>query len=145
MKRTVFQTRKILIELPLPEVWARLTDLARWPEWNPLCVKIQVPGGLHAGARFEYSNGQHSISAEITALEEPTRFVFIGRALGVTGVNSWRLQQSGPTATMVEVSEQMTGLLPFIFSRQFNLKLGGGLESCLSGLRQSFSRAIDQK
>lgn len=141
MKPSVFSKRKIQIELPPPEVWTRLTDLARWPEWNPLCVKIRVL----AGGRFEYSNGQHNISCEITELVEPTRFGFIGRAFGVTAMNSWRLQQFGPTATLVEVSEQMTGLLPFIFPKQFNQKLSAGLESWLSGLKQSFAKDIEPK
>ena len=60
-------------------------------------------------------------------------------------MNSWRLQQFGPTATLVEVSEQMTGLLPFIFPKQFNQKLSAGLESWLSGLKQSFAKDIEPK
>lgn len=138
MKRTVFQTRKIQIEVPPSEVWRRLTDLARWPEWNPLCVSVRADGNPLVGSRFEYSNGKHSVSAEIRELAEPTRFGFIGRAFGVTAVNSWRIEPLSPTETLVEVSEQMSGLLPSLFPGRFNQKLGAGLESCLAGLQRSF-------
>lgn len=137
MTPPVSQSRTLLIEVPPTEIWKRLTDLARWPEWNPLCERIEVVDPLLPGARFVYSNGQMNISAEITALIEPQRFAFRGRALGVTALNSWRLQPISSRTTLVEVREDMNGLLPLIFRKQFDSKLGTGLESWLVGLERS--------
>jgi uncharacterized protein YndB with AHSA1/START domain len=33
--------------------WARLTDLGRWPEWNPSCVGARAAGDLAPGTPLE--------------------------------------------------------------------------------------------
>jgi hypothetical protein len=76
---------RIAIDGSVPEVWAYLCDVGRWPEWAPTVEKGWVAGGapLRAGARVEQRAkvlfGFTRFRAQsVTAVEEPSRLAFAG-------------------------------------------------------------------
>jgi hypothetical protein len=76
---------RIAIDGSVPEVWAYLSNVGRWPEWAPTVEKGWVAGGasLQAGARVEQRAklpfGLTRFRAqEVTMVEEPSRMAFAG-------------------------------------------------------------------
>ncbi len=76
---------RIAIDGSVPEVWAYLSDVGRWPEWAPTVDKGWVAGGapLQAGARVEQRAklpfGLTRFRAQdVTLVEEPSRMAFAG-------------------------------------------------------------------
>lgn len=76
---------RIAIDGSVPEVWAYLVDVGRWPEWAPTVEKGWVAGDapLQAGARVEQRAklpfGLTRFRAQqVTEVEEPSRMAFAG-------------------------------------------------------------------
>jgi len=73
------------IDRSVPEVWAYVCDVGRWPEWAPTVLECRVWGGgpLQPGSRVEQrakgilgtSRGR---SQEVTAVDAPRSVAFAG-------------------------------------------------------------------
>jgi hypothetical protein len=81
-----FRTKsRLTISRSVPEVWAYICDVGRWPEWAPTVREGRVAGGapLAAGARIEqraklmFGLSRHRAQT-VTALEAPHRVAFAG-------------------------------------------------------------------
>ncbi len=76
---------RLTIAGSVPEVWAYLCDVKRWPEWAPTVRECWVAGGapLQPGARVEqrakgiFGSSRHR-AQNVTAVEEPRRLAFAG-------------------------------------------------------------------
>jgi hypothetical protein len=75
----------IKIASSVPEVWAYVCDVGRWPEWAPTVLECQVRGGgpLQPGSRVEQRaklilGMSRRRSQEVTAVEEPRSVAFAG-------------------------------------------------------------------
>lgn len=76
---------RITIAGSVPDVWAYLCDVGRWPEWAPTVLEARVRGGapLQPGSRvdqrakgiFGLSRGR---SQEVTDVEAPRYMAFAG-------------------------------------------------------------------
>ena len=75
---------RITIASSVPEVWAYVCDVGRWPEWAPTVLECRVRGGgpLQAGSRVEQRAKDlwwtHGRSQEVTAVEAPRHLAFAG-------------------------------------------------------------------
>jgi hypothetical protein len=76
---------RLTIASSVPEVWAYICDVGRWPEWAPTVRGSWVTGGapLQPGARVEqrakliFGVTRHR-SQDVTAVEAPRRLAFAG-------------------------------------------------------------------
>ena len=76
---------RVTIASSVPEVWAYVCDVGRWPEWAPTVLECRVRGGgpLQPGSRVEQraklmlglSRGR---SQEVTVVEAPRSVAFAG-------------------------------------------------------------------
>jgi len=76
---------RITIASSVPEVWAYVCDVGRWPEWAPTVLEGWVRGGgpLEPGSRVEQRAKAilgltRRRSQEVTAVEAPHRVAFAG-------------------------------------------------------------------
>ena len=75
---------RIRIASGVPEVWAYVCDVGRWPEWAPTVLECRVRGGgpLQPGSRVEQRakdlGWSHGRSQEVTAVEAPRYVAFAG-------------------------------------------------------------------
>ena len=75
---------RITIASSVPEVWAYVCDVGRWPEWAPTVLECWVPGGapLQPGSRVEQRakdlGRTHGRIQEVTAVEAPRYVAFAG-------------------------------------------------------------------
>src|SRR5579859_7111037 len=78
---------RITVASSVPEVWAYMCDVGRWPEWAPTVLECRVRGGgpLRPGARVEQRAKPEGIlrftrdrSQEVTAVDAPRTMAFAG-------------------------------------------------------------------
>ena len=76
---------RITIASSVPEVWAYVCDVGRWPEWAPTVRECWVRGGgpLQPGSRVEQRaklilGMSRSRSQEVTVVEPPRSLAFAG-------------------------------------------------------------------
>src|SRR5690348_16184496 len=76
---------RLTIATGVPDVWAYLCDVGRWPEWAPTVRECWVAGGvpLQPGSRVEqraklmFGLSRHRAQS-VTAVEAPRRLAFAG-------------------------------------------------------------------
>ena len=102
------------IDAPPAAVWAVLTDLARYPEWNPLFPA--AAGDLAAGQRITLHRAPGggvpaTIRPRVTALTTGTELCWESRLPGlITGRHRFTLKP-GNGGTLVLQSETFSGFL----------------------------------
>jgi hypothetical protein len=76
---------RITIARSVPEVWAYVSDVGRWPEWAPTVLECRVRGGapLQPGSRVDQRAkgilwSSRNRSQEVTAVEAPRSVAFAG-------------------------------------------------------------------
>jgi uncharacterized protein YndB with AHSA1/START domain len=82
---TVRSESRVTIAGTVPEVWAYICDVGRWPEWAPTVLECWVAGGapLQPGSRVEqrakgiFGSSRHR-TQDVTAVEAPRRLAFAG-------------------------------------------------------------------
>ena len=82
---TVRTESRITIASSVPEVWAYVCDVGRWPEWAPTVLECRVRGGapLQPGAQVEQRakgilGSTRGRSQEVTTVEAPRSVAFAG-------------------------------------------------------------------
>ena len=122
---------EVLIEAGTAEVWAVLTDFARYPEWNPFLVR--VAGVLERGGRLRVTlappgGRQITIRPEITELATAGVLEWWGH-LGVRGIfdgrHRFELHPTGAGTRLVH-SETFTGALVPLFARSLDRGTAAG-------------------
>jgi Polyketide cyclase / dehydrase and lipid transport len=123
---------RIAIDGTVPEVWAYLADVGRWPEWAPTVEKGWVADGapLRAGARVEQRAklpfGLTRFRAQdVTNVEEPSRMAFAG-PLG-TSTARWGMEleplDGEKTDAMMWVEVELKNVMRVIPGGMFNEKI----------------------
>jgi hypothetical protein len=75
---------RITIASSVPEVWAYICDVGRWPEWAPTVLECWVRGGgpLQPGSQVDQRAKDlwwnHRRSQEVTVVEAPDHVAFAG-------------------------------------------------------------------
>jgi hypothetical protein len=117
---TIRTESRIKIASSVPEVWAYVCDVGRWPEWAPTVLECRVRGGvpLQPGSRVEQrakmilglSRGR---SQEVTAVEAPHHVAFAG-PMG-TSAARWGMElepvDDGQTAAMMWIEVDLAGIM----------------------------------
>jgi hypothetical protein len=110
----------IKIASSVPEVWAYLCDVGRWPEWAPTVLECRVRGGgpLQPGSRVEQRAKlilglSRRRSQEVTAVEEPRSVAFAG-PMG-TSAARWGMElgpvDDGHTDAMMWIEVDLAGIM----------------------------------
>jgi hypothetical protein len=105
------------IAAPVETVWAELSAVAEYAEWNPFITSFE--GELVVGGRAEVriappGGRPMTFRPTITEVEEGTRLEWLGRLLlpGVfDGRHSFRLEAVEPGRTRLTQAEEFSGLL----------------------------------
>ena len=116
---TIRTESRIKIASSVPEVWAYICDVGRWPEWAPTVLECWVRGGgpLQPGSRVEQRAKDlwwtHGRSQEVTAVEAPRSVAFAG-PMG-TSAARWgmELEPTGDTQTdaMMWIEIDLAGIM----------------------------------
>jgi hypothetical protein len=105
------------IAAPAQTVWAELSAVAKFVEWNPFITSVQ--GDLVAGSRLTVQiappgGRQMTFRPTITLVEEGKRLEWLGRLVlpGVfDGRHSFQLEDMGSGVTRLTQAEEFSGVL----------------------------------
>jgi hypothetical protein len=107
----------IEIDAPVQAVWAELSAVSTYPEWNPFITAFE--GELVVGSRVEVriappGGRPMTFRPTITAVEDERRLEWLGRLLVpgvVDGRHSFQLEDLGQGRTRLTQSEAFSGVL----------------------------------
>jgi uncharacterized protein YndB with AHSA1/START domain len=129
-------------------VWARLADIAAWPDWNPTCVSAEAPDDLASGStvrlQLRLPRGRTFWTApRIRAFDHGESLGWETRALGLRAPTRIQLEPDA-TGTCVTLSSESRGPFGFAYRLTFPEKTQAQLWSgALTGLAQSFRGRSD--
>jgi hypothetical protein len=123
---------RIKIAGSVPEVFAYMCDVARWPEWAPTVLEGWVGGGgpLEPGSRIEQRaklmfGMSRRRSQGVTVVEAPHRLAFAG-PLG-TSAGRWGMEfepaGDGQTDAMMWVEVDLAGVMRVIPRDRFQSRI----------------------
>lgn len=140
------------IEIPSPPaaVWAVLTDLERWAEWNPFATaQGRARVGERLVVRLTGARGGKGMTFKprVTAAEPGRRFAWLGR-LGVPGLfdgeHSFTLQPlHGGTRTRLVHAESFTGVLVGLLTRMLDGNTAAGFDQLNAALADRVAAVTD--
>src|SRR5918994_6157512 len=86
-------------------VWDVLTEIDRWPNWNPDIKSMSMQGSLAEGSVFRWKAGPVTITSTIRRVEPPRLIAWTGRTLGIKAIHFYRLEpRAGKTFVRTEES-----------------------------------------
>jgi hypothetical protein len=116
---TIRTESRLKIASSVPEVWAYVCDVGRWPEWAPTVLECRVRGGgpLQPGSTVEQRAKDlwwtHGRSQEVTAVEAPRHVAFAG-PMG-TSAARWGMElepvDDGHTDATMWIEVDLTGIM----------------------------------
>ena len=137
----VFGTAEIDVAAPVETVWRVLTDLERWPSWNPDVTSMSVNGPLANGTVFRWKAGTRTIVSTIEQVDPPHVVAWSGKTLGVRATHVWHFEQQGET-THVRTQEALKGLVARVLHGSLQKTLDKALEDGLRNLKAEAERTV---
>jgi hypothetical protein len=131
------------IDAPPSQVWAVLTDLAGYPEWNPLFPRAS--GQLAVGERLTLASRptvgrSMTIRPKLLAVQPGAELRWVGGLPGlIGGEHSFVLTAAGGGTRLVQ-SETFRGLLVPLSG-----KLLGGLEADYAALNRALKQRVERQ
>lgn len=139
-------TVTVIVAAEPPAVWARLTEVASWPDWNPACVSAHAPNVFAAGQRLRLEmrlprGRAFWTSPVLTDLDQPRRLAWETCALGLRAPTVTTLAPHAD-GTLVTLTSESHGPLGFTYRLTFPEKTQAQMWSgALTGLARSFDSA----
>jgi hypothetical protein len=137
-------TTEIEIDAPPNDVWAALTDLDGYAEWNPFIT--EAAGEVKVGERLTnrlQPPGERAMTfrPEVTVVEPNETFEWLGH-LGVSGVfdgrHRFELTELPDGRTRLVQSEQFSGLLV----RPMRKRLDGGTVAGFEAMNEALAAHV---
>jgi hypothetical protein len=139
---------RIKIASSVPEVWAYVCDVGRWPEWAPTVLECRVRGGgpLQPGSRVEQraklilglTRGR---SQDVTAVEAPRHVAFAG-PLGTSSAR-WGMELEpagdGQTDAKMWIEVDLAGIMRVVPGRA----LKGRIQRVSDGEMAAIKAAVE--
>ena len=102
---------EITIKAPPEEVWKVLTNLRRWPRWQPAISDVVVAGPIAVGTAFDWKMVGTAIHSRIEKVEPGSEIAWSGKTFGAAAIHTWKLTRLSNGGTLVHMEESMDGML----------------------------------
>jgi uncharacterized protein YndB with AHSA1/START domain len=128
------------IAAPVETTWDVLTDIERWPVWNPDVKSVDLEGEVTTGSVFRWKAGPGTITSTIERLERPNLIAWTGTTLGgLRAHHVWHLEERNGK-THVRTIESFLGLLARVFRRPLRKTLERSLADGVRHLKAEAER-----
>jgi len=131
--------REIFIDAPIEAVWRILSDIPRWPAWQPDITSMRLEGDLQPGAVFRWKALGSTLSAQLQAVEPPRQIGWISHTAGMKSTHIYMLEAHG-ARTRVVTEESLAGWVPRVHKALTPHFLEDLLQSSLERLKQQVER-----
>lgn len=128
--------KEITINADREKVWAVLTHIDHWADWQTDINKAKLNGDLIPGATFNWKTGGAKIHSTLHTVEPFKDFGWTGKTFGMFAIHNWTISETNGK-TKVTVNESMEGFLANFFKRSFNKNLEKGMQNWLDLLKQA--------
>lgn len=135
----VVATAEIAINADPEVVWEVISDVAKWPAWNPAVKSVSVDGPVEVGRTFRWKAGPGTITSTVQELERPHVIGWSGRTMGVPARHVYRLE-TRDGGTLVHTSESWEGMIASLLRKSLTKQLQASLESGLQSLKAEAER-----
>ena len=132
-------TAEIDVAAPVETVWRVLTELERWPSWNPDVTSMSVDGPPAEGTVFRWKAGPGTIVSTIRRWDPPRLVAWSGKTMGVKATHVWHFEQAG-AATHVRTEEALHGIVARLLRGSLQKTLNKALEDGLRNLKAEAER-----
>jgi hypothetical protein len=139
LEGAVYGTAEIDVDAPVETVWRVLTELEKWPSWNPDVTSMTVDGPLAPGTVFRWKAGPRTIVSTIQRVEPARSVVWSGKTLGVKATHAWHFEQVGKQ-THVLTEEALRGVVARLLRGSLQKTLDAALENGLKNLKAEAER-----
>jgi len=106
---SVKDKQSIIIHSSIDQVWAKLTAIANWGEWNSQVSKVSV-GKIAENEEFTWSLNGDSMRSKISLLDKPYKFSFTAKSSLLKMVFLFKVEEVDTNETAVEMEGSMEGL-----------------------------------
>jgi uncharacterized protein YndB with AHSA1/START domain len=120
-------------------VWAVLSDLSHWPDWNPGVRNMRLDGPVARGTEFHWTGGGHPIHSRLETVLPLHEIAWTGRAPGIRARHAWVLTPER-TGTRVSTEEDFEGPLARMMPRTITRAIEKALEQGLDALAAECAR-----
>ena len=135
----VIARSEIEIAAPPERVWELVTDIGRWPEWDPGVGSAALEGPLAPGSTFRWKAGPGTIVSTLRHVDPPREVGWTGKTMGIAGVHAFRLEPSG-VGTRVVSEESWNGFPARLLRGRMRRKLQRSLDAGLRHLKAAAER-----
>lgn len=126
---------EILIHAPPEKVWLVLTDIARWPDWQPGVLSAELNSPLKTGAVIHWKARGMNIVSTVAEIELKRRIVWRGNSPGMRAAHIWDLEPV-ENATRVATRETISGWLAWVLKILSPRFLDKSLDDSLHALKK---------
>ena len=120
-------------------VWAVLTEVERWPSWNPAVESVSFGRSFEEGAEFSWKAGPGTITSTIRDVDALRRTAWTGTSFGIKAIHVHTLE-SRDAGTLVRTEESYTGLVASLLRRPLRRMLNRTLQGELEHLKAEAER-----
>ena len=128
-------SKTILINASPEKVWAVLTNINNWPNWNNDISKAQLTGNIQPKSTFKWHSGGANIHSTLHTVDKYRHLGWTGKAMGTFAIHNWTLTEINGQ-TEVSVDESMEGFLAKLFKKAFNKTMAIGMQKWLEVLKK---------
>jgi uncharacterized protein YndB with AHSA1/START domain len=129
------------IAAPPRLVWTVLSDIPRWPDWNPSVTRMRMHDPVAQGAVFRWTGGGLPIRSRLEVVKPGAAIGWTGRAPGIRARHVWRLSAEAE-GTLVTTEEAFHGILARIMPGAMTRAIETALEQGLDALEAECLRRI---
>jgi len=141
---------EIIIDAPVNEVWSKLTDFARYPQWNPFIREIS--GELRRGAQLRVNLGPPGkrtmkFKPIVQAVTPGKTFRWLGHLLfsGLfDGEHIFELEAAGDNTSRFIQREKFSGLLAGLFRKHLTVDIESGFMAMNEALKKEVEKAAQK-
>lgn len=128
-------SKTITINANSEKVWAIMTNINNWANWQTEISNPKLNGELKPETTFDWKTGGAKIHSTLHTVEPLKNFGWTGKTFGMFAIHNWKLTEKNGQTT-VSVDESMEGFFAKILKKSFNKSLEKGMQNWLDLLKQ---------
>src|SRR6185295_12937691 len=110
MDAPVAASGEVEVAAPPERVWALLSAIERYPDWNPAISEVRLEGPVRAGTSFSWKAGPGTIRSTLREVTQPSVLAWTGRTMGISAIHVYRVRPSD-RGSIVRIEESWGGIV----------------------------------
>ena len=131
----VMCSKTITIAASSEKVWALLTNINNWDNWQTDISKPKLNGELKPNSTFDWKSGGAKIHSTLHTVEPFQKIGWTGKTFGMFAIHNWIITEKDGNIE-VSVEESLEGFFAKLLKNSFNKSLANGMQNWLDLLKK---------